>query len=188
MWQDLFATEIPTAEKIIRTVVVYLLVMIIFRIIGKRAISAMGTTDFVLLFLLSNVVQNAIIGADNSLVGGAIGAITLVLANAALDWLSLHSKVVERLLIGTRTVVIQDGRLDTVALRKIGMRRSQLSVLVHEQDGDSLSDVELAAMEPDGHLLVRVKRDEQSASRGDIAALSAKIDRIEALLKAQPLA
>ncbi len=183
MWQDLFTVQIPIVEKILRTVAVYLLLLMIFRTIGKRAMVAMSTMDFVLLFLLSNVVQNAIIGADNSLLGGTIGAITLVMADSALDWLLLRLPRLKRVLIGTATTVITDGELDRRALAKIGMRQTELEILVHVQDGDDLSQIELATMEPDGHLLVRLKKEEQSASRGDIAALNVRLDRIEALLQ-----
>jgi uncharacterized membrane protein YcaP (DUF421 family) len=183
MWQDLFTVEIPVLEKILRTIAVYLLVMIIFRIIGKRAISAMTTVDFVLLLLLSNVVQNAIIGADNSLWGGTIGAVTLVAASAGFDWLALHNSAASRVLVGRPTTVIKDGKVDPVALAKIGLREAQLEILVHEQDGDDLSQIDLAFMEPDGHVVVRLKKEEQTASRADIAALNARLDRIEALLR-----
>ena len=185
MWQDLFTVEIPVLEKILRTIAVYLLVMIIFRIIGKRAIAAMTTTDFVLLLLLSNVVQNAIIGADNSLWGGTIGAVTLVAASVGFDWLALHSDAARRVLAGRPTTVIRDGKVDRPALAKLGLREAQLEVLVHEQDGDDVSQIDVAFMEPDGHVVVRLKKEEQTASRADIAALNARLDRIEALLRAR---
>lgn len=182
MWQDLFSVEIPLWEKILRTVAVYLLVTLIFRVVGKRTIAAMSTMDFVLLFLLSNVVQNAIIGADNSLLGGTIGALTLVSVNALFDRIALISPASRRWLVGTPTMVVTDGKLDRTALGRIGMTDAQFEILVHQQDGNSVSDIETASMEPEGHLVVRLKKSAQSASRSDISAVNARLDRIEALL------
>lgn len=88
MWHDLLSIQIPVAEKVLRTVAVYALIVILFRLSGKRGLANLNTFDFVVIFLLSNVVQNAIIGNDNSLLGGAIGAITLVTVNAVLNRLA----------------------------------------------------------------------------------------------------
>ena len=70
MWHDMFVEQIPLAEKVIRTIGVYALLMVLFRLTGKRGLAAMNTFDFIVIFLLSNVVQNAVIGSDNSLLGG----------------------------------------------------------------------------------------------------------------------
>jgi hypothetical protein len=78
MWHAMFAEQIPLAEKILRTVIVYGLLAVLFRLTGKRGLASMNTFDFVVIFLLSNVVQNAVIGNDTSLIGGIIGAVTLV--------------------------------------------------------------------------------------------------------------
>ena len=85
MWHSMFAVQVPIAEKILRTVLVYATILILFRLTGKRDLATLNMFDFVLLFLLSNVVQNAIIGNDTSLLGGIIGAATLVAVNAALN-------------------------------------------------------------------------------------------------------
>jgi hypothetical protein len=72
MWHDMFVEQIPLAEKVIRTIGVYVLLMVLFRLTGKRGLAAMNTFDFIVIFLLSNVVQNAVIGNDNSLLGGMV--------------------------------------------------------------------------------------------------------------------
>ena len=77
MWHSMFAVQIPILEKILRTVLVYATILILFRLVGKRDLATLNLFDFVVLFLLSNVVQNAIIGNDTSLLGGIIGAVTL---------------------------------------------------------------------------------------------------------------
>ena len=73
MWHDMFIEQIPVAEKILRTVIVYALIAVLFRFTGKRGLASMNTFDFVVIFLLSNVVQNALIGNDSSLIGGLVG-------------------------------------------------------------------------------------------------------------------
>ncbi|MFB6946668.1 DUF421 domain-containing protein [Streptomyces sp. NPDC060286] len=95
MWHDLLSVQVPIAEKVLRTVGVYALIVILFRLSGKRGLANLNTFDFVVIFLLSNVVQNAVIGNDNSLLGGAIGATTLVAVNAALNrWLAVNERAV----------------------------------------------------------------------------------------------
>src|SRR5258706_6687850 len=81
MWHAVFVEQIPFTEKILRTVLVYALIALLFRLTGKRGLANLSTFDFVVVFLLSNVVQNAIIGNDTSLTGGIIGPVTLVAVN-----------------------------------------------------------------------------------------------------------
>ena len=76
MSHDLFVMQIPILEKIIRTVAVYAVILVLFRLTGKRGLAQLTSFDMVVVFLLSNVVQNAVIGSDNSLLGGAVGAVT----------------------------------------------------------------------------------------------------------------
>ena len=93
MWHDLSVEQIPLAEKVIRTIGVYALLMVLFRLTGKRGLAAMNTFDFIVIFLLSNVVQNAVIGNDNSLLGGMVGAVTLVAVNAGVNRLTTISPI-----------------------------------------------------------------------------------------------
>ena len=85
MWHDMFVIQVPILEKILRTVLVYTTVVVLFRLAGKRGLAGLNTFDFVVIFLLSNVVQNAVIGNDQSLLGGVVGAVTLVAVNAGLN-------------------------------------------------------------------------------------------------------
>jgi hypothetical protein len=80
-----FAEQIPLAEKILRTVIAYAAIAVLFRLTGKRGLAALNTFDFVVIFLLSNVVQNAVIGNDTSVTGGLIGAVTLVAVNTGVN-------------------------------------------------------------------------------------------------------
>lgn len=182
MWNDLWVVQVPIAEKVIRTVLVYALIVVLFRLGGKRGLANLNTFDFVVIFLLSNVVQNAIIGADNSVLGGAIGAVTLVLINVAVNrWMARDARA-ERLLEGTSTTVIADGAVVPDALRRLSLRSSELDHAVRLQNGDAISDVALGRLEPDGQLVITLKDEQQGATRGDIQALNARLTRIEDLL------
>src|SRR5437763_7052349 len=108
MSHDLFSVGIPLAEKVIRTVGVYLAIAVLLRLAGKRDLAQLNTFDLVVMLLLSNVVQNAIIGPDNSLVGGVIGAAILVAVNAVVVRSAAASPRLERVFEGTPTVLIDD--------------------------------------------------------------------------------
>ena len=185
MWHDLFVVQIPVLEKILRTIAVYVLIVLIFRIIGKRSISSMNTMDFVVMFLLSNVVQNAIIGNDNSFSGGAVGAVTLIATNSVVNRLALVSPTFRRLVEGTATDVITDGVADKAALRRLGMRTADLDHAIRTQNGDDISEIGRGTVEPGGQLVLTLKAKEQDATHGDIEDLTRRLERIEALLLAQ---
>src|SRR5690349_22065768 len=85
IWSDMFTFQVPPIEKVIRTVVVYLVIAILIRLFGRRILAQLNLSDLVVVLLLSNVVQNAIIGDDNSVVGAVLGATVLVVFDYALD-------------------------------------------------------------------------------------------------------
>ncbi|TDU03051.1 uncharacterized membrane protein YcaP (DUF421 family) [Streptomyces sp. 846.5] len=179
---DLWVVQVPILEKILRTVLVYALVLLLFRVAGKRGLATLNTFDFVVMFLLSNVVQNAIIGADNSLLGGVIGAVTLVAVNAAINrWVALDERA-ERLLEGTATTVISDGAFVPDALRRLALRTSEIEHAVRVQNGDSVEEVADARLEPGGQLIVTLKEADQTATHSDIEAIQTRLAAIEELL------
>ncbi|MFE6054139.1 DUF421 domain-containing protein [Kitasatospora sp. NPDC056446] len=182
MWHDLVVVQIPIVEKVLRTVAVYVLILLLFRLGGKRGLAGLNTFDMVVVFLLSNVVQNAIIGNDNSLLGGAIGAVTLVVVNSAVTrWLARDPRAA-RILEGTPTTVVRDGALVPGALHSLALRPSELEHAIRVQNGDNVSDVSRARLEPDGQLLVTLKASEQGATRGDVEDLRRRLETIERLL------
>ncbi len=183
MWHDMLAVQIPIVEKVLRTILVYALIVVLFRISGKRGLANLNTFDFAVIFLLSNVVQNAVIGPDNSVTGGVIGAVTLVVVNAALNrWLALDERA-GRVIEGTPTTVIQNGRLVKGAVRRLALRRGELENAIRTQQGDRISDVASARLEPDGRLVVVLKREESNATRADISRLEERLAAIESLLR-----
>jgi uncharacterized membrane protein YcaP (DUF421 family) len=184
MWHSMFAEQIPLAEKILRTVIVYAVIALLFRLTGKRGLASLSTFDFVVIFLLSNVVQNAIIGNDTSLTGGLIGAVTLVAVNTGVNRLIAVNATAARIFDGRATTVITGGHVVDRALRHLGMRRSELDTAVRLQSADSIAEVETGRLEPGGQLVLTLKAGEQGATKADIAELTGHLRRIEKLLSA----
>lgn len=175
---DLFTVTIPLAEKVVRTVAVYLGILALLRLAGKRDLAQLNTFDLVVLLLLSNVVQNAVIGADNSLLGGLIGAFTLLTANAATVRLARRSDPLTRLLEGSPTTLAQNGELDADALERLGLRRADVLVALRRQGATSLDDVAEAILEPGGSIVVTLLPDAAPATAADVVRLEAKLDRL----------
>jgi uncharacterized membrane protein YcaP (DUF421 family) len=183
VWHSMFAVQVPIAEKILRTVLVYATILILFRLTGKRDLATLNIFDFVVLFLLSNVVQNAIIGNDTSLLGGIIGAATLVAINAVLNRLLTASNRAARVLEGKPTTIIKDGRFLPGPARRLGLRPADVDKTIRVQNGDDIKEVATGVMEPNGQLVLTLKEAEQSASKGDIAGLTAQLKTMQASLE-----
>ncbi|HET7475251.1 MAG TPA: YetF domain-containing protein [Dermatophilaceae bacterium] len=180
-WQDVFSFQVPPAEKVVRTVLVYLGIAVIIRLAGKRQMSQLSTFDLIVALLLSNVVQNAVIGADNSLVGGLLGAVVLVAFNALLDRLPDLGPRMQWLVEGDPTVLVRDGALDRAALRHVALRERLLLHALRHQGANAPQEVKLASLDPGGTLTVELKPEYQSATIGDltkaVAELQAHLDR-----------
>lgn len=185
MWHDLFVIQVPVLEKILRTVLVYATVVVLFRLSGKRGLANMNTFDIVVIFLLSNVVQNAIIGNDQSLLGGVLGALTLVAINAGLNHGLARSTRLARVLEGTATTVIEDGRLVPRALRRLALRPTELDHAVRMQNGDDVSEMQTGRLQPSGQLVLTLKQQEQNATKADIDSLRAQLTEIHAMVTAR---
>lgn len=113
--------EIPFWEKVVRSVVVYLFILAAFRFTGKRQVGQLTPFDLVVLLLISNVVQNAVIGPDNSLTGGLIGAVVILILNWGIVELTYRSKRARRLLEASPTILIHNGRVlhDNLARERV---------------------------------------------------------------------
>jgi uncharacterized membrane protein YcaP (DUF421 family) len=175
---DLFTSGIPLAEKVVRTVAVYLGILLLLRLAGKRDLAQLNTFDLVVLLLLSNVVQNAVIGNDNSLLGGLLGAATLVAVNSVIVRVARESEPLDRLLEGSPTTLAQAGQLDDRALVRLGLRRADVLLALRKQGATSLDDVEQAVLEPGGSILLTLRDDAAPATRADIDRLETKLDRL----------
>src|SRR6266540_3400911 len=126
--QRLFSTGIPITEKLVRTVVVYGALLFLIRLGGNRTAAQLNTFDLVVLLLISNVVQNAIIGPDDSLLGGLIGATALVVGNDLITRYVRRNDKVDRALEGSETRLVEDGAFLDQPLRELGIRTADLEV------------------------------------------------------------
>jgi uncharacterized membrane protein YcaP (DUF421 family) len=182
VWHDIFHLQVPVAEKVLRTVLIYALIAMLLRATGKRELAGLNSLDIVVMVLLSNVVQNGIIGNDNSVTGAAVGAVTLVAVNSALNWAAQRSDKVALAFDGTDTTIIEGGRILERAARHVGLRRGELDHAVRLQNGDDIAQVEHGVLDPGGQLVLTLKPLEQGATKGDVELLAASLARIEQLL------
>ncbi len=179
---DLWDIQIPPVEKIIRTVLVYVAIVAIIRVAGKRLMAQMNSLDLVVVLLLSNVVQNAIIGDDNSITGGVIGAIVLVVVNAAAERIAQVWPAFRTFVEGRPTVVVRDGALIEGSLDRLGVNASELQTALRRQGADGIDEVDLATFDPGGSITVDVKRAEQALSYGEFTAAMARLEaRLDSL-------
>jgi len=179
IWSDMLTFQVPPVEKIIRTVVVYMVIAVLIRLFGQRILAQLNLGDLVVVLLLSNVVQNAIIGDDNSVVGAALGATVLVVFDYVLDRIAYRIKHSERILDGPEVTLVEDGHVKADQLRRVGIRETELRTVLHRMGADQASEVEYATLRPGGAFDVALKRMEQNANAGE---LDAALSRIEALI------
>ncbi len=152
IWTDMFVLALPVLEKIARPVIVYFFLVIGLRLAGKRELAQLNPFDLVVLLTLSNTVQNAIIGDDNSVTGGLIGAATLLFINyLVVRFLFKHERL-DRVVEGLPTVLIENGKLRTDQLTQELITLPELEAAAHRQGFASLDDVERALIEPGGTL------------------------------------
>ena len=154
VFSSMFQLPLPVMEKILRPVVVYLFLIVFLRIFGKRELAQLNPFDLVVLLSLSNTVQNAIIGNDNSVTGGMIGAFSLLAINWVLARLLFKLPKVNEALEGTKTVFITHGVVDPKALEKETLTELELLSVIHKQGLNGFSEVETCVLEPNGTFYV----------------------------------
>jgi uncharacterized membrane protein YcaP (DUF421 family) len=147
---DMFVLAIPWLEKILRPIVVYMALVIGLRLAGKRELAQVNTFDLVVLLTLSNTVQNAIIGNDNSVTGGIIGAATLLLMNYVVVRFVSRNKRAEELLEGSEDVLIKGGIVQQAILDREVITQTELEIAAHRQGFGSLEEIQTATLEPEG--------------------------------------
>jgi uncharacterized membrane protein YcaP (DUF421 family) len=168
IWQSMFGMEIPAPEKILRTLGVYLGLAIIMRLAGKRQLAQLNSFDLIVMLLLSNVVQNAVIGPDNSLTGGLLGAVVLVVFNAALERIATANKRATMIFEGTPTTLVADGAIVEKQVRRTGLRDPEVISALRHQGANTLRDVRRATLEPGGSISVELTRDAETATYGEL--------------------
>jgi uncharacterized membrane protein YcaP (DUF421 family) len=168
---------VSPGEKAVRTVAVYVLLLVLLHLAGKRQLAQLNSFDLVVLLLLSNVVQNAIIGDDNSLLGGVLGAVILIGANYLLVRAAFMSPRFGKAVQGGATTLYKQGHPDERALRREAITREELVAALRRQ-GLEIEDVERVALEPEGTFNATPK------PRPSLADVMRKLDAIERKLSA----
>jgi uncharacterized membrane protein YcaP (DUF421 family) len=152
IWKDMFVMGLPLLEKILRPIVVYAFLVISLRLSGKRELVQLNPFDLVVLLTLSNTVQNAIIGEDNSVLGGLIGATSLLVTNYLVVRFLYDHRKIDQLVEGSADVLIANGKVRTDRLKKELITMEQLEAAARKQGFASLAEVEECVLEPGGTL------------------------------------
>ncbi|MGA8088830.1 MAG: YetF domain-containing protein [Terracidiphilus sp.] len=156
-FDHMFQLPIPIIEKLLRPIIVYLALVLLLRLFGKRELAQLNPFDLVVLLSLSNTVQNAIIGEDNSITGGVIGAFTLLAINWFVVRVLFRSPRLTRVLEGRAVVLIRDGIIDRKALKHEALTREELVEVIHRQGFEHLHDVHHCELEPNGSFFIEAK-------------------------------
>ncbi|HYU58989.1 MAG TPA: YetF domain-containing protein [Actinomycetota bacterium] len=150
----MFDLGAPLWQIALRALAVYAAVFLGFRVLGKRELGQMTVFDLVLILLLSNAVQNAMVGPDTSLQGGLVAAAVLLVANRLVAETRLRSPLLDRLFEGRSAVLVEHGKLVTGQLRRQGVAEEDLAMAMREHGIASLDDVQLAVLETDGSISI----------------------------------
>jgi uncharacterized membrane protein YcaP (DUF421 family) len=183
----MFQMPLPLLEKLARPVIVYIVLVLLLRIFGKRELAQLNPFDLVVLLSLSNTVQNAIIGEDNSVTGGIVGAIGLLAINWIVVRVLFRSPKLTRLLEGRAVILIRNGQVDLKALERESMTREELIEVVHRQGFEHIHQVRKCQLEPNGTFYME-SFDPSDAEKHHIELL-ARLDALSrevASLRAQP--
>ena len=183
IFDSMFHLPLPIIEKLARPVVIYLVLVVLLRVFGKRELAQLNPFDLVVLLSLSNTVQNAIIGNDNSLTGGLIGAFTLLAMNYAVIRFLFRHRRLDQLFEGKPTVLVDDGKISQHALAKELLTRAELITVLHRQGFDSLEEVHRCVLEPGGTFYIQRKLPAlESVQHNEVLArlsdLSGKLDAL----------
>ena len=151
---NLFVPEVSVVEKIVRSVVVYLFLLAAFRFTGKRQVGQLTPFDLVVLLVISNVVQNAVIGPDNSLGGGLLGAVVILALNGLLVEVTYRSKRLRRVLEASPTVLVHNGKLVERNLASERITLDDLHAAMRRAGVVDIAHVRVAVLEENGGISV----------------------------------
>jgi uncharacterized membrane protein YcaP (DUF421 family) len=173
---DVFVLGAPLLEKVMRPAIVYVFLVAFLRVFGKRELAQLNPFDLVVLLSLSNTVQNAMIGNDNSVTGGVVGAFTLLLINYLVVRFLLRHRRLDQIFEGTPTTLIAHGRLIPEALARELLTRAEVLTVVHLQGFASLDEIETCILEPGGGFFIQPKTPTRRQQRHDEVLV--RLDRI----------
>jgi uncharacterized membrane protein YcaP (DUF421 family) len=158
IWKDMFVLGLPIAEKILRPIIVYVFLIVGLRLSGKRELAQLNPFDLVVLLTLSNTVQNAIIGDDNSITGGIIGAISLLAINYLVVRFLYDHRKLEQIVEGNADILVEDGKVYEHKLKKELITKEELAAAARKQGFETLSEVRQCVLEPGGTLTFIAKK------------------------------
>ena len=184
-WLDsMFALKTPIIEKIARPMLVYLALILLLRVFGKRELAQLNPFDLVVLLSLSNTVQNAIIGDDNSVSGGFLGALSLLGINYVAARVMFRNNKVEQILSGSPTRLITDGKVDKEAMSKELMSNADLLSVIHRQGFDEVEEVANCTLEPGGGFFIKgTKPDSDDRAHAELMSEFVKLQAMVADLR-----
>ena len=187
---DMFHVQLPLVEKILRPVIVYLFLIVFLRIFGKRELAQLNPFDLVVLLSLSNTVQNAMIGDDNSVTGGVVGALSLLAINWVLMWVLYRAPKMTTVLEGQPSTLIRNGVVDEEELKKESLTHVELISVLNKNGFNDPEDVETCVLEPNGTFFVVGKKPssddvERNQMVAALAELSAEVKALRQQIEAR---
>jgi uncharacterized membrane protein YcaP (DUF421 family) len=188
IWKDMFVLGLPIAEKILRPVIVYIFLIVGLRLSGKRELAQLNPFDLIVLLTLSNTVQNAIIGDDNSVTGGIIGATSLLAINYLVVRFLYDHRKIDQLVEGRADVLVEDGKIHEQKLKRELITKEELAAAARKQGFDTLSDVRECILEPGGTLTFIAKKPDTEDMRHQelLKKFDALTQELAQLRKLQP--
>ena len=181
-WTDMFWLGIPVLEKVLRSCLIYIFMVVGLRLFGKRELAQTNTFDLIVLLTLSNTLQNAIIGDDTSLTGGVIGAISLLVCNYLVVRFLFRRAKLDRFLEGTPVLLIKDGKVQQRNLDHELITLSELTAAAHKQGLRNLEDVDRGLLETGGSITFTAK--DPSPMQTHYEDLVKRLDEINHQLRA----
>jgi uncharacterized membrane protein YcaP (DUF421 family) len=154
MWK----TSLPWWEFIFRGLIVYVFLLVILRLTGKRQVGQLAPFDLVLLLVLSNAVQNAMNGGDNSITGGLVAATTLIVAHGFVSRLTYKNKTLERLIEGRPEILIHNGKIATEVMKREQLTHHELNAALRAAGVSCVEEVHFAILENTGQITVHPKK------------------------------
>lgn len=190
MIESMFHLHLPILEKLLRPMIVYLFLIGFLRLFGKRELAQLNPFDLVVLLCLSNTVQNAMIGDDNSVTGGVLGALALLTINWLLTLILFRMPKVDKIVEGTETVLIRHGKADETAMKKEALTERELMSALHKQGLNSFSEVDMCVLEPNGTFYVEGMTPSSGETQRKevlelVRTLSAEVKELKVLLAAK---
>lgn len=150
MWHSIWHLDVPVAEKVVRSILIYAFLVVALRVVGKRELGQTNTLDLVVLLLIANAVQNGIIGDDLSVTGAVIGAATLFAVNELLNRTTYFAPWTGRVLEGNATYLIRNGKPNTKELFRASISLPELRAIARRQGYADLDEVKTAILETNG--------------------------------------